>query len=287
MDFALGGVHVLVTGASGDIGLETAKLFCALGANVTAHYNTQLEPLRELLKTFPDNLHTEQADLKQEMSVQAISTRISQGKFGPVQVAVVNHGVWPSEYIPVVDLTLERWNHLISTNLTSSYLVCREYLRGLVDAEPEVKDKASIVLIGSTAGKYGEAGYADYVRRRAVTMMYGLTLTLKNEIVKIAPKGRVNCIAPGWVRTPMAGTALRDPDAIYCSLATTTLKKIATPLEIADQVVVLSSSAVSGHITGQALMIDGGMEGALLNRPEDIEWHVPRWVWRYVSGQER
>ncbi|KAI5984234.1 hypothetical protein EDC04DRAFT_1661700 [Pisolithus marmoratus] len=107
-------------------------------------------------------------------------------------------------------------------------------------------------------------------------MMYGLTLTLKNEIVKIAPKGRVNCIAPGWVRTPMAETALRDPDAIYCSLATTTLKKIATPLEIAAQVVVLSSSAVSGHITGQVLMIDGGMEGALLNRPEDIKWHVPR-----------
>lgn len=51
-------------------------------------------------------------------------------------------------------------------------------------------------------------------------MMYGLTMTLKNEIVKIAPKGRVNAVAPGWVRTPMAESALADPDVVYQSLAT-------------------------------------------------------------------
>lgn len=50
--------------------------------------------------------------------------------------------------------------------------------------------------------------------------MYGLTLTLKNEIVKIAPQGRVNCVAPGWVRTPLAEDALRDPDVVYRALAT-------------------------------------------------------------------
>ncbi|KAI6095687.1 NAD-P-binding protein [Pisolithus croceorrhizus] len=269
MDFALEDVHVLVTGASGGIGFETARLFCALGANVTAHYNTQLEPLKELLKIFPGKFQPEQADLKQETSVQAMFARISKGTFGPAQVVVVNHGIWPSGCVPVVDLTLDRWNHLISTNLTSSFLVCREYLRGLVNAEPKVKDKAAIVLIGSTSGKYGEAGYADYAASKSA-MMYGLTLTLKNEIVKIAPRARVNCIAPGWVSTPMAETALRDFEAIYRSLATTPLKKIATPLEIANQVVVLSSSTMSGHVTGQILMVDGGMEGALLNKPEDL-----------------
>ena len=50
--------------------------------------------------------------------------------------------------------------------------------------------------------------------------MYGLTMTLKNEIVKIAPKGRVNTVAPGWVRTPMVESALADPDVLYRSLAT-------------------------------------------------------------------
>lgn len=50
----------------------------------------------------------------------------------------------------------------------------------------------------------------------------------------------------------------------------TPLKKVATPLDIANQIVVLSSSTVSGHVTGQVLMVEGGMEGRLLNRPEDI-----------------
>lgn len=51
-------------------------------------------------------------------------------------------------------------------------------------------------------------------------MMYGLTLTLKNEIVQIAPRARVNCVAPGWVITPMAEESLKDPDIVYASLAT-------------------------------------------------------------------
>lgn len=51
-------------------------------------------------------------------------------------------------------------------------------------------------------------------------MMYGLLLSLKNEIVKIAPKGRINCVAPGWVNTPMATEALANPDVVYRALAT-------------------------------------------------------------------
>lgn len=57
-------------------------------------------------------------------------------------------------------------------------------------------------------------------------MMYGLTMTLKNEIVKIAPRGRVNCVAPGWVRTPMAEESLKNPDNLYRALATYVYVKI-------------------------------------------------------------
>ena len=53
-----------------------------------------------------------------------------------------------------------------------------------------------------------------------LAMMYGLLFSLKNEIVKIAPKARVNCVAPGWVKTPMAAEAFKDPDLIYRALAT-------------------------------------------------------------------
>ncbi|KAH7882698.1 NAD(P)-binding protein [Phlebopus sp. FC_14] len=268
MDFGLNGVHVLVTGASGGIGLETARLYCSIGANVTAHYNTKFGPLEELSKAYP-TLQTLQSDLSDETSVSNMFSSLSQKPHGPVQIAIVNHGIWPAEDVPLAEMSLERWNHTIAANLTSSFLVCREYLKALAGTTPEIREKASIVLIGSTAGKYGEAGHADYAVTKSA-MMYGLTLTLKNEIVKIAPKGRVNAVAPGWVRTPMAEAALQDPEVVYRALATTPLKKVAMPVDIANQIVVLSSTTVSSHVTGQVLMVEGGMEGRLLNTPQDL-----------------
>ncbi|KAG1735614.1 uncharacterized protein EDB91DRAFT_1083699 [Suillus paluster] len=239
-------------GASGGIGLETVKLFCALGANVTAHYNSQFGPIQELLASNA-NLQHVQANLSQEEAVVAMFESLSTMPHGPVQVAVVNHAIYLTLDVPIARMTLDQWNTTITTNLTSSFL-----------------DKAAIVLIGSISGKYGEANHADYAATKSA-MMYGLNLTLKNEIVKIAPKGRVNCIAPGWVKTPMAEEALKDPHIVYCALATTPLKRVAMPMDVATQIAVLASSTLSGHVSGQVVMVDGGMEGCLLNTPEDLQ----------------
>jgi NAD(P)-dependent dehydrogenase (short-subunit alcohol dehydrogenase family) len=107
----------------------------------------------------------------------------------------------------------------LTSNLTSSFLVCREYLRRLRAAPDSVKALANIILIGSTAGKFGELGHADYAASKSA-LQYGLTRTLKNEIVKLAPRGRVNTVAPGWTRTPMAAPALENGDIVYRALAT-------------------------------------------------------------------
>ncbi|KAH0839403.1 NAD dependent epimerase/dehydratase [Lanmaoa asiatica] len=240
----------------------------ALGAKVTAHYNSQRDPLLPLLQTYP-TLHIIQANLAEEAAVVDLFATISRSDAGPIQVLVVNHAIADMQEVPVAEMSLARWNRVLTTNLTSAFLVCREYLKHLKQASSEAKDKAAIVLIGSTAGKYGEAGRADYAVTKS-GMMYGLTMTLKNEIVKIAPRGRVNAVAPGWVYTPMAEVPLANPDVRYSALATMPLKKIAMPIDIATQIVVQSSSMVSGHVTGQVLMVEGGMEGRLLNKPEDI-----------------
>ncbi|KDQ54711.1 hypothetical protein JAAARDRAFT_135217 [Jaapia argillacea MUCL 33604] len=283
MDLGLKGVHVLVTGASGGIGLETARLFLgehigfgspssAHGAKVTAHYNTQSASLQPLLSEYGrERVQAVQADLGLESDVLRMFSFLSdKSSFGPVQVAIVNHGYWPPVDAPISKMSLEQWNSTLQSNLTSSFLVLREYLKELEKASEEVKLKAAVVLIGSTAGKYGEAGHADYAASKSA-MMYGLTLSLKNEIVRIAPKGRVNCVAPGWVLTPMAEAAFKDPHIVYRSLATTPLKKVAVPRDIANQVILLASPNVSGHVTGQVVMVEGGMEGRLLNRPEDLK----------------
>ncbi len=98
-------------------------------------------------------------------------------------------------------------------------------------------------------------------------MMYGLTPTLKNEIVSIAPRGRVNSVNPGWVATPMAENTLKDTAFVERALATTPLQKVATPADVARQVAVIASPVLSGHVSGMNLMVDGGMEGRLLFPP--------------------
>ncbi|EJD47474.1 NAD(P)-binding protein [Auricularia subglabra TFB-10046 SS5] len=262
MDLGFHGVHVLITGASGGIGLATCKLFLDLGATVTAHYRSASAPLTE---AFGDRVHLVHGELSNEQDVQCMFQQLH----APVSVVVVNHGIWDARVSPLIDMDLEQWNNTISSNLTSSFLVVRAYLRQLREASEEVKSHASVVLIGSTAGRFGEADHGDYAASKSA-LMYGFTLSLKNEIVRIAPKGRVNAIAPGWVRTPMAEEALKDRAVVYRSLATTPLKRFSTAEEVATQIAIVASNRVSGTITGEVITVAGGMEGRLLNQPDDI-----------------
>ncbi|KAK7030266.1 hypothetical protein VNI00_014283 [Paramarasmius palmivorus] len=263
LDLDLHDVHVLITGASGGIGLETTKLFLEQGAVVTAHYNTTSSTLQDLLATYPQKLHLGQADLTSEDSVRSLFTQ-AQAALGTIHIAVINHGIWITSDVAVKDMTLERWNKTMDTNLTSSFLVAREFLKGIErsDEREKIDAKAAIVFVGSSAGRFGEAMHADYAASKSA-MMYGLTLTLKNEIVKIAKRGRVNCVAPGWVRTPMAEEALKDPVVVYRALATTPLKKVAVSYDVATQIAILASAKVSGHVTGHVVDVMGGMEGEL------------------------
>lgn len=85
--------------------------------------------------------------------------------------------------------------------------------------------------------------------------MYGLTPTLKNEIVAIAPQGRVNSVNPGWVATPLAAETLKDIKFVERALATTPLQKVGKPEDIARQIAVLASPTLSGHVNGVNLQV--------------------------------
>ncbi|KAF9265053.1 NAD dependent epimerase/dehydratase [Marasmius fiardii PR-910] len=270
LDLDLAGVHVLVTGASGGIGLATARLLLEQGAKVTAHYNATSDILQDLQHS--PKLFLAQADLTSEDAVKSLFASAVE-HLGTVHVVVVSHGVWIRDDVFLKDMTLERWKQTMDINLTSTFFVARQFLKGLEEAKTRGEDfdrigQASIVFVGSNGGRIGEAMHADYSSAKSA-MMYGLTLSLKNEIVKIVPRGRVNCVAPAWVYTPMAADALKDPAIVYQSLATTPLKKFGDPFDIAAQIAILASAKVSGHITGQVVYVTGGMEGRLLNVRED------------------
>ena len=156
-------------------------------------------------------------------------------------------------------MPLERWEETLRSNLTTTYLTARAFLR-----EVARNGHGNLVLIGSTAGLFGEAGHADYAAAKSA-LVHGLLLSLKNEIVRVAPGGRVNVVCPGWTESPMTRTTLTDPDLVRRVTRTMPLRKVAQPEDVARQVVVLASDELSGHVTGQVVTVAGGMEGRLLH----------------------
>ena len=168
-------------------------------------------------------------------------------------------GVWPSEDVPVWELPLERWELTLRQNLTSVFLTARGFLR-----EVERNGHGSLVLVGSTAGIVGEAGHADYAAAKSA-VLGGLLLSLKNEVVRVAPRARVNAVAPGWTESEMTRGHV-DPEDVRRISRTMALRKIARPEDVARQVVVLASDELSGHVTGQVVTVAGGMEGRVLHQ---------------------
>jgi 3-oxoacyl-[acyl-carrier protein] reductase len=194
-----------------------------------------------------------QADLSSEHEVERLFDE-ARAALGHIDVCAAVAGMWPSEDVPVWELPLDRWEETLRTNLTASFLVARAYMR-----EVERNGHGSLVFVGSTAGVFGEAGHADYAAAKSA-ITGGLLLSLKNEIVRIAPRGRVNAVAPGWTETPMTRGHV-DPDQVRAVSRTMALRKVASPEDVAAQVVVLSSDTLSGHVTGQLVVVAGGMEG--------------------------
>ncbi len=266
MDLGLKDKHVFLTGASGGIGLETAKLFLREGAKVSLHYNSNLSSLEPLLSEFPNRSIAVKADVRSEEEVSA-SIEQALKKFGPIQILVANHGIWVKETVPIIDMSLEQWETTLKIDLTGVFLYCREALR---QAREFNVSELSIVIVGSTAGIFGEAGHSDYASAKSA-LMYGFLKSLKNEISRISKNGRANVVAPGWVLTPMAEEALEDKSIFSKVLQTIALKKVAKPFDVASAIVFLSSTKVAGHVSGEIFEVTGGMEGRVLYTRKEIE----------------
>ena len=260
MDLGLQGRTALVTGGSGGIGSEIVRQFAAEGANVVIQYRNNKAAAARLVEEIGSaSCLAVAGDMSNEANVGEVFDEAVQ-RFAKLDVLVCCAGVWPPEPVSISAMPVSQWQSTLETNLASTFLCCREFLRRVEKAPFE---DPSIVLIGSTAGVFGEAGHADYAASKSA-LSAGLMYSLKNEIVRIARRGRVNTVSPGWTLTAMAESFSSDQNAVRKALATIPLRKVARPGDIASAVLFLSSSAVAGHISGQNLVVSGGMEGRKL-----------------------
>ncbi|HET7483343.1 MAG TPA: SDR family oxidoreductase [Actinomycetota bacterium] len=258
MDTGLAGKSVLITGAAGGIGTGLVRAFADEGARCAIHYRTSEDRARELARETRGFAYG--ADLTVETEVDALFER-AIADLGSIDVLIANAGWWPSEDVPIWEMSFDRWRKTLAVDLDAVFLCCRAFLRHVASTHT-----GNIVLIASTAGIFGEAGHADYAAAKGA-LVAGFLKSLKNEITRIAPGGRVNTIAPGWTQTEMAKEQLRDTGFVDRITRTMPLNKVGTPEDVARVAVALASDEISGHVTGEVITVAGGMEGRVLRDP--------------------
>jgi len=271
METQLAGQVVVITGASGGIGSAIAREFAAERARLVLHYRKGRANITALQRELK-NVETisVSADLTREADAKRLFAA-ARKRFGRVDTLIANAGAWETRDVPLHKMSLRQWRTTLDGVLTSAFLSLREFLRLVADQR-----HGNAVLIASTAAVFGEAGHADYAAGKAA-IAYGLTRSLKNEIARIAPHtrdycgGRINCICPGWTVVPRLAAKLGNEKTIRRVAATMALPQFARPEDIARAAVFLSSDRLARHITGQTLVIAGGMEGRLLWQADEID----------------
>jgi len=246
--FDLTGQKALVTGATGGIGADIAKKLHAAGAEVVisgTRENVLQELAAEIAKeTGSERVHVVPAKLNEPESITALAAKAEE-IMGQVDILVNNAGITKDTLM--MRMSDEDFESVLDINLTSAFRLTKALLRGMM------KRKAGrIINITSIVGVTGNAGQVNYAASKAG--MIGMSKSLAQEV---ASRGiTVNCIAPGFIETPMTDK-LNDEQkaAITKSIPAGTLGQ---PEDISTACVYLAS-AESRYMTGQTLHVNGGM----------------------------
>ncbi len=276
MDLGLESSVVFLTGASGGIGRAVAETFAEAGARLALQGHRQFEDLERWVaeQSWREQVQLVKADVTQPKALEAAFDRVAE-HWGRIDVAIANAGVWPPEELLLDEIDEQRLRAVIDVNLFGAVWTARAFMRALKRSGPRTDGKGACLLFtGSTAGRFGELGHADYAVSKAG--LEGLVRTLKNEIVRLDPFARVNMVEPGWTVTSMARPALQKDENIQRVLATLPLDQLARAKDIARTFLYLASPVLARHVTGQTLTVAGGMEGRLLRSPDDVNVDVVR-----------
>lgn len=238
---------VLVTGGTSGIGRATALAFAREGARVTI-VGTNAERAAQVqaaaAAAYEAHIDTIICDVADEQQVKGCVAQV-QDRHGPIAILVNTAGIVYNQLI--MRTSPDNWAKVIDTNLKSVY----NFSHFVVPQMLKLR-RGSIINISSVVALVGSAGQCAYTASKAGII--GLTKSLAREV---SSRGvRVNCIAPGWIDTPM--TEEFDDRRRELAIAQVPLGRFGLSDEVAESVLFLSSSAAS-YITGHTLVVDGGL----------------------------
>jgi NAD(P)-dependent dehydrogenase (short-subunit alcohol dehydrogenase family) len=251
----LKGKTALITGGNSGIGLATAKLFVEEGARVVITGRNK-ETLEAASKELGANGLAIAVDANDVAATERAFAQAAE-KFGKLDILFANAGI-PGN-TPVGKTTLEMFESVIKTNLTSVFFTVQAAL-------PHLNDNASIILNGSVISVLGNPGYSAYAATKA-----GVRAMARVMASELSPRGiRVNVVAPGAARTPIWNGAAPTAEAFAVLekriAGITPLGRIAEPDHIAKTVLFLASDDAA-HVQGQEIFVDGGATASPAGAP--------------------
>jgi 3-oxoacyl-[acyl-carrier protein] reductase len=241
--FDLFGKTALVTGATGGIGEAIAKALHGKGATValSGTRGTALDEMKERLK---ERVHVFACNLARSEDVEKLVPE-AEAAMGTLDILVNNAGVTRDGL--AIRMKDADWTEVIEINLTAGFRLARAAMRGMMK-----RRSGRIIGISSVVGVTGNAGQANYAASKAG--MIGMTKALAQELA-----GRsitVNCIAPGFISTPMTeALSEKQKEAI---IAKVPMARLGSPAEIAAAAVYLASDEAA-YLTGQTIHVNGGL----------------------------
>jgi NAD(P)-dependent dehydrogenase (short-subunit alcohol dehydrogenase family) len=246
--FDLSGQVALVTGTSRGLGQYLARALARAGADLilTSRRRASLAAFEAEMQALGRRTLALELDVRDSASIQAMAAE-AQAAFPQIHILVNNAGCNVRK--PALDVTWDDWNLVVETNLRGSFFVAQAIARGMMTHR-----YGRIINIGSVTSVFGYAGLAPYTASRGGIRQ--LTMSLADDW---GPHGiTVNCLAPGWFKTAQNQVLYENQEWVDYLTDRIPLKRPGQPNDLDGAVVFLASEA-SRYVTGQTLLVDGGI----------------------------
>jgi gluconate 5-dehydrogenase len=246
--FDLTGRVALVTGTSRGLGQAFARALARCGADLilTSRQRQDLLPFQEEMLAMGRKAVALELDVRDEASIAKMAEQ-AHVAFDVIDILVNNAGCNVRK--PALDVSWQDWNQVLDTNLRGSFFVTKAIVPHMI-----ARGYGRVINIGSVTSVAGYAGLAPYTASRGGIRQ--LTMSLADEWGRYGVT--VNCLAPGWFKTDQNKILYEDPEWVEYLVDRIPLKRPGTPADL-DGAIVFLASEESCYITGQTLLVDGGI----------------------------